>query len=175
MLKRAFTVVAFLAALGCTTPETDTSSDFLYVWTGAEQEGDSDFLAVIDVDPTSPTYTQVLSSVAVGVRGMAHHSEHVMPEGDSLFVNSFMSGDSFVIDLSDPMTPKVASHFRNHGDYTYPHTFERLPNGNVLASFQTKGEGNLRGGGILELDPSGNLVRAADAETPLDPDLRAYS
>jgi hypothetical protein len=175
MLKRVFTAVAFVAALGCTAPSTDTSSDYLFVWTGAEQEGDSDFLAVIDVDPASPTYAQVLSSVAVGVKGMAHHSEHVMPEGDSLFVNSFKSGDSFVIDLSDPLAPNVASRFRNHGEYTYPHTFERLPNGNVLATFQTKGEGNLRAGGILELDASGNLVRAADAETPVDPELRAYS
>jgi hypothetical protein len=106
---------------------------------------------------------------------MAHHSEHSMPAGDSLFVNSFRAGQTFVIDVSDPLNPSVASSFENHGEYTYPHTFERLPNGNVLATFQTKGEGNERAGGIVELDPAGGLVRAADVADPVDPEIRAYS
>lgn len=150
-------------------------SPYLYVWAGAEAEGDSDFLAVLDADPSSGTYGQVLASVAVGLRGGAHHSEHVMPSGDSLFVNSFMAGTSFVIDLSEPTSPTVARSFGAMGEYTYPHTFERLPNGHVLTTFQTKGEGNLRAGGLVELDAAGDLVRAADAEDPVDPELRAYS
>jgi hypothetical protein len=61
------------------------------------------------------------------------------------------------------------------GEYTYPHTFERLPGGNVLATFQTKGEGNEVAGGLVELDPAGVFVRASDAADPVDPELRAYS
>ncbi|MFV1988293.1 MAG: hypothetical protein ACC682_13500 [Gemmatimonadota bacterium] len=151
------------------------SSPFLYVWAGADAEDDSDFLAVIDADPQSESYGAIVASVAVGVNGHAHHSEHVMPAGDSLFVNSFRDGSSFVIDLSDPMRPRVANSFRAMGDYTYPHTFERLPNGHVLATFQTKGEGNETAGGLVELDPAGNFVRAADAADPADPEIRAYS
>lgn len=156
-------------------PSAAAPSPYLYVWAGAEGEEDSDFLAVLDADPGSETFAQVLATVPVGVKGGAHHSEHVMPRGDSLFVNSFKAGESFVIDLSDPMAPAVASSFGAIGEYTYPHTFERLPGGNVLATFQTKGEGNARAGGIVELDPAGGLVRAADAEDPADPEIRAYS
>jgi hypothetical protein len=159
-------------------PEPDarsTISPYLYVWAGAETEGESDFLAVLDADPASDRYGEVLATVPVGVRGGAHHSEHVMPRGDSLFVNSFAAGRSFVIDLSDPLEPGVAGSFGAVGEYTYPHTFERLPSGNVLATFQTKGEGNDVAGGLVELDPSGNVVRAVDVADPVDPEIRAYS
>lgn len=150
-------------------------SPYLFVWAGAEAEEESDFLAVIDADTLSPRYGEILSSVPVGLRGMAHHSEHVMPRGDTLFVNAFQAGSTFLIDLSDPLQPSVAGSFTSRGDYTYPHTFERLPNGNVLAAFQTTGEGNQVAGGLVELDPSGRLVRASPSADPVDPELRTYS
>ncbi|NIP94714.1 MAG: hypothetical protein GWO24_15240, partial [Akkermansiaceae bacterium] len=157
--------------------QASTLSPFLYVWAGAqnEEDKDSDFLAVIDADPDSERYGEIVASVPVGLRGPAHHSEHVMPEGDTLFVNSFRAGASFLIDLSDPFTPQVAGSFRELGEYTYPHTFERLPGGNVLAAFQTKGEGNQEPGGLIELAPDGSLVRASAAADPVDPELRTYS
>ena len=178
---RSVVLTSFVALAACgPTPDVDAAgeiglSPYLYVWAGAESEEESDFLAVLDSDPASPTYGQILSSVPVGVRGNAHHSEHSMPSGDSLFVNSFAAGASFVIDLSEPEAPSVASSFGAIGDYTYPHTFERLPGGNVLATFQTKGEGNEVAGGLLELTPSGGFVRAADVADPVDPEIRAYS
>ena len=95
-----------------------------------------------------------------------------MPASDTLFVNSFDAGASFLIDVADPLNPKVAGAFREMGEYTYPHTFERLPNGNVLATFQTKGEHNEVAGGLVELDPAGNFVRASAASDPVDPELR---
>ena len=154
---------------------TVSSSPYLYVWAGAENDEDSDFLAVIDADPGSERYGEILASVPVGLKGGAHHSEHVMPGGDTLFVNSFTAGTSFLIDLSNPLDPSVASSFREMGEYTYPHTFERLPGGNVLVTFQTKGAGNEVAGGLVELDPAGVFVRASDAADPVDPELRAYS
>ena len=150
-------------------------SDYLFVWAGAENEYESDFLAVIDVNPNSPDYGDIVSSVQAGVKGAAHHSEHVMPRGDSLFVNSFEAGKSFIINLSDPLNPRIAATLAPMKEFTYPHTFERLPNGNVLTTFQTKGEGNVLAGGLVELDPSGNFVRSVDVENLVDPDLRAYS
>ena len=173
--------VILLAGCGPTSeaPSGDTESEshspFLYVWAGAGDDSGSDFLAVIDADPESAGYGQVVASVPVGVKGGAHHSEHVAPANDSLFVNSFTAGQSFVIDLSDPLSPLVVSSFGGIGEYTYPHTFERLPNGNVLSTFQTKGEGNEVAGGLLELDPAGRFVRAVDVADPADPEIRAYS
>jgi hypothetical protein len=156
-------------------PAGEPVSPYLFVWAGAEEESGSDFLAVLDADPASSRYGEILASVAAGPKGGAHHSEHVMPTNDSLFVNSFPAGRSFVIDLTDPLDPRVAATFDSMGDYTYPHTFERLPNGHVLATFQTKGEGNRVAGGILELDQTGRLIRAVDAADPADPEIRAYS
>lgn len=183
---RASALAPLLAAgLSCTPDAPDDPADtartaaaaspFLYVWAGAENEGDSDFLAVIDANPESDRYGEIVASVPVGLRGMAHHSEHVMPEGDTLFVNSFEAGASFLIDLSDPFDPRVADSFREMGEYTYPHSFERLPGGNVLATFQTKGEGNRVAGGLAELDPAGRLIQVSDVADPTDPELRAYS
>jgi len=137
-LQRITAAAAVVFAVGCSGASVSEevedvgTSPYLYVWAGAEADHDSDFLAVIDADPRSPTYSQVLASVSVGLRGGAHHSEHVMPRGDSLFVNSFNAGTSFVIDLSEPTSPSVAQSFSSIGEYTYPHTFERLPNGHVL-------------------------------------------
>jgi len=182
--KISIATAVLVASLSCGPGESEnlarrgearTSSPFLYVWAGAENEADSDFLAVIDADPNSERYGEIVASVPVGLRGMAHHSEHVMPRGDTLFVNSFQAGASFLIDLSDPFEPKVAGSFRGVGEYTYPHTFERLPGGNILVAFQTKGEDNRVAGGLAELDPSGKLIRASDAADPADPELRAYS
>lgn len=171
-------------ALSCAPDAPDTpgapeaaeaSSPYLFVWAGAEEEGDSDFLAVIDADPESERYGEMLSSIPVGLKGGAHHTEHVMPAGDTLFANAFEAGTTFLIDLSDPLDPKVAGSFREMGEFTYPHTFERLPDGDVLATFQTTGEGNEVAGGLVALDPSGTFVRASPAADPVDPELRAYS
>ncbi len=163
------------ASRSATADRAASGSPYLYVWAGAEDEADSDFLAVLDADPGSDRYGEVVASVPVGLKGGAHHSEHVMPAGDTMFVNAFGAGASFLVDLSDPLAPRVAGSFREMGTYTYPHTFERLPGGNVLATFQTKGEGNETAGGLVELDPAGRLVRAADAADLADPELRAYS
>lgn len=152
-----------------------TTSPYLFVWAGAEEEGDSDFLAVIDAHPESERYGEILSSVPVGLKGGAHHTEHVMPAGDTLFVNAFQAGTTFLIDLSDPLDPTVVGSFEEMGEYTYPHTFERLPDGHVLATFQTMGEGNEVAGGLVELGPTGAFVRASEAADPVDPELRAYS
>jgi hypothetical protein len=167
-------VVHFLRT-GRFQPADETQSRYLFVWAGAEEDGDSDFLAVIDADRDSEAYSKIVATLPVGLKGGAHHSEHVMPVSDTLFVNSFSAGTSFLIDLSDPLEPRLAGSFREMGEFTYPHTFERLPDGNVLVTFQTKGEDNEVAGGLAELDPAGRLVRSSEAADPADPELRAYS
>jgi hypothetical protein len=173
-LTTAFIVV--LALSGCAQPDVHTSgSRYLYVWAADPDSSDSDFLAVIDVDSTSPSYGHVMATTPVGRSAGAHHTEHVMPEGDKLFVNGFRSGWSWVIDVSDPLQPSVASGFKGAGPYTSPHSFERTPEGTVLATFQNRGPGNDAPGGLVELDTLGSLIRGSDAADPTDPELRPYS
>ena len=71
-----------------------------------------------------------------------------MPEDGQLFLNGFKSGRSFVIDLRDPLQPSVASAFTTVGDFSFPHSFERLSNGNVIATFQNGKDGQVVTGGI---------------------------
>lgn len=150
-------------------------SDLLYVWAWDKDERDSDFLAVIDVDEGSPTYGQVVDSLAVGVVGGAHHVEHQMRDPERLFVNSYSAGRSFVMDLSEPRAPKVATSFESVGHFAFPHSFERLENGHVIATFQRSAERPDETGGLVEMDGAGNLVRASSAASPVDPELRPYS
>ena len=169
---------AFVACVGgpgaSSSNDVDTGS-FLYVWTGDPDETDSDFLAVIDALPASESYGAVLSTVAVGKSGGAHHSEHVLPAGGRLVVNSFKAGQSWVINVEDPFHPTVESTFEGAGPYTSPHSFDRTPNGNILATFQYTGGNTDAAGGLVELDPLGNYLRGSDAADPLDPELRPYS
>lgn len=157
-----------MAAGGSTAP-------YIYVWARDQDGTDSDFLAVFDADPASPDYGRLVSTALVGAVVRAHHTEHFMPEGDRLFVNGFRSGQSFVINLADPTAPFVEASLTNAGPYTYPHSFERTPDGNVLATFQNRGAPDSGAGGLVELDPLGNYLRGTDAADSVDPELRPYS
>ncbi|MGH7541127.1 MAG: hypothetical protein ACRELC_09020 [Gemmatimonadota bacterium] len=170
---------AELADDPATTPpagEADAPpSRYLYVWAGDADGPGSDFLAVIAAHPDSADYGRVVATRPVGLVGYAHHTEHVMPERGALFANSFRAGASFAFDLSDPTAPAIAASLTSAGPYSYPHSFERLPNGNVLATFQNRGEGNREPGGLVELDAEGRLARAGDAANSVDAAVRPYS
>ncbi len=166
-----------LVALTATADETISTefSEYLYVWAADAGGTDSDFVSVWDVNPASQSYGQLISTVEVGTIAVAHHTEHFMPEGDLFFVNGFMTGKSFVINVANPLRPVVASAFSSAGPYTYPHSFERTPTGTVLATFHNKGEKDSEAGGLVELDPMGGYIRGSDAADQKDPELRPYS
>lgn len=150
-------------------------SDYLFVWAADADEQETDFLAVLDANPDSDTYGDVISTMPVGEWTGAHHSEHRMPEGGYLFVNGFRSGRSFVADLRNPLAPTVAARLTTVADLSHPHSFERLPNGNVLATFQNGPNGERTTGGLVELSPLGKPVRHASAAVAEFPEVRPYS
>lgn len=153
-------------------------SDYLFVWAGDADKRESDFLAVLDVDRQSPTYTEVIATLPIGAVGtLPHHTEHEMPLGAVLWANGFAAGRTFRLDLSDPTTPRLAGSFGAAGPFTHPHSYVRLPSGNVLATFQHRAgsEGPVTGG-LVEFDSAGRVVRYADAAVPaIDPTIRPYS
>lgn len=156
-------------ALTCAIPAG--AAPYLYAWASHEETAKGDFLAVIDADPASAKYGTVIASAPTGVEGgAAHHIEYEMPAGTTLFANDWGTGETFVLDLADPAQPKVQSKFTRAGDYIFPHSFARLANGNVLATFQSIGDKYAPPGGIVELDNQGKLVRAAKSHTPDIPD-----
>lgn len=184
MLHKLIKIIFVLLVLPACSKEpkavviTETSSPlarYLYVWARDRDKQQPDFFSVFDVDPGSETYGQLLSTVSTNIAAMAHHSEHFMPAGDRLFMNGFMTGNSFVVNVADPLAPAIETHFTNAGPYTYPHSFERIPGGNVLSTFQNMGAADSGAGGLVELDPLGQFIRGTDAADPVDPELRPYS
>lgn len=170
-MLRILLAIIFCISVGLViaTPyhQHNSSSSYLFVWAGDADKRDSDFLAVIDVRPNSSRYGRIVTTLPVGVSGtMAHHTEHEMPAGGILFANGFDAGKTFKFDLTKPETPRLLGSFGAAGAYTYPHSFVRLPDGNVLATFQTRGEGNKEAGALVELDPEGRMLRSASAADP---------
>ena len=99
-----------------------------------------DFLAVIDADPASPSYGKLVASAASGIRThQVHHTEYWMPEDGLLFANDHKAGKTVIMDLRDPLHPRAHATFGDLDGFSHPHSFLRLPNGHVLASFQVEG------------------------------------
>jgi hypothetical protein len=99
-----------------------------------------------------------------------------MPAGGILFANGFGAGQTFRFDLRKPLKPVLLDSFGAAGEYMHPHSFVRHPNGNVLATFQMRGHENAEPGALAELDPSGRVVRIADAADPkVEKFIRPYS
>lgn len=147
---------------------------------GAHDAAGTDFLAVIDADTGSATYGQLLATTPIGAGGtMPHHTEMVMPDGGrSLFANSFMTGRTYRFDFSDPLAPRIAGTIDSVAGLRLPHSYTRLADGNVLATFQF-GDGRTKGdpGGLALFSPDGKLLRASSSADPsfAGEPIRTYS
>ena len=142
-------------------------SELLYVWAGDVDEQDADFLAVVDAQRGSPTYGQILKTLPVDGRGhVPHHTEYELSPSRTLFANGWGTGSTFIFDLSNALAPRVSGSFTDRGNYRYPHSYARLPNGHVLATFQSSGSGYTASGGIVELAADGSFVRAVSGTAP---------
>jgi 56kDa selenium binding protein (SBP56) len=162
---------------------TTAPRDYLFAWAGDAQQQGNDFLAVIDADPSSAAYGKLVTTLATDQQTIqVHHTEYVMPASGMLFANDHGAGRTFVFDLRDPLHPKIATSFTDMGGYMHPHSFLRLPGGNVLATFQHAhhgGSATERGttGGLVEINDEGKVIRSAsNADTAFaDALLMPYS
>ena len=176
-----YAMLGLLALVACGSRPSEpagTKTDYLYLWTASEDPAQPDFLAVLDVTDSGSRYGHLVATLPVPGRGNApHHTEHEMPADGQLFANGFGSGQTFVFDVTNPTTPRLASQFGDAEGYTHPHSFLRLPNGHVLATFQMRHEaGATTAGGLVELTPAGKPVRSSPAHyAGADPELRVYS
>jgi hypothetical protein len=142
------------------------SNSYLFVWAGDDAKKSNDFLAVLDADSKSTHYGQAVPSVAVpGPTGTPHHTELEMPEDGFLLANGFESGRTMLFDLREPLHPSLVTSFGDLDGYMHPHTYVRLPNGHVLATFQYHGghEPKSDGGGLVEFDERGHVIRSSSA------------
>jgi len=162
-----------LLAAACTKPvplgipAQPPPSRYLFAWAGDEDRQDSDFLAVIDLARTGDRYGTVVATLPVGEKETwPHHTEHELGPSRTLLASGFAGNRDFLFDLHDPLHPKVEERFSGAGDLSFSHSFARLPNGHVMATFQGHGPGNESPGGLAELDANGHVVQSRSAADP---------
>ncbi len=145
---------------------------YLFVWCGDAARNGNDFLAVIDAEPSSPSYGHLVTTLATDQQTMrVHHTEYTMPASGMLFANDHDAGRTFIFDLQDPLHPKIATSFTDVAGYMHPHSYVRLPNGNVLATFQHTHHGGREEplgmtGGLVEIDDHGTVIRSTSNADP---------
>lgn len=179
----ALTIASLSSAAPARPEPTGIPGHFLFVWSGDQEKQGNNFLAVIDADPSSPGYGKLLTSVDTGQKGTnPHHTEYEMPASGMLFANDHGANKTFVLDLRDSLKPRVAASFESLAGFSMTHSFARLPNGNVLATFQYPDHGGHmamsgKTGGLVEIDDSGKVVRSASNADPAyaDEGLLPYS
>lgn len=200
---RRLTLVALLAgtvacAREAAPPAAAVAPSYLYVWAGDSAKAASDFLAVINSEPASPQYGTVVTMLPTGEHGTRpHHTEAEMPVNGHLLANGFGTGRTYLFDLTTPTSPKLLTAFGDRSGFSHPHTFIRLANGNVLATFQYAADSTVAApthdhdgggpardatspkaihatGGLVEMDERGTVVRAASATDPAIHDRFIY-
>jgi hypothetical protein len=184
-LRHQFIALLAIATLSCARhvpapvdPVERPPARYLFAWAGDEDRQDSDFLAVVDLARHGDRYGTIVATTPVGERGLwPHHTEHELGPSKMLFANGFSANHSVLFDLHDALHPKVVERFDGVAGLSFLHSFARLPNGHVLATFQAHGPNNAGPGGVAELDESGRVVRsrsAADSSAD-QTTLRPYS
>src|ERR1039457_3614872 len=152
----AVAVLFCVLSLSAQEPKPAASGHYLFAWTGDLAKKGNDFLTVIDADPASPSYGQLLTTLATDQQTVrVHHTEYTMPASGMLFANDHDAGRTFIFDVRDPLHPKIASSFTDMAGFMHPHSFLRLPNGHVLATFQhshatTNAESLGKSGGLVD-------------------------
>lgn len=141
----------------------------LYVGTAEDKP---DYLATIDVDPASPTYSQVVHRTRMPTPGdELHHfgwNTCSSCHGDEtksrryLLVPGLRSSNIHVVDCLDEATPKLiktidGSRVRAELNLSAPHTVHCLPSGQTMISMLGDAQGNAPGGFLL-LDENFDLA-----------------
>jgi hypothetical protein len=155
--------------------KTPASGHYLFAWTGDVAHQGHDFLVVIDADPASPSYGRLITTLPTDqTTQLVHHTEYTMPSSGMLFANDHYAGRTFIFDVRDPLHPKTVTSFTDMAGYMHPHSYLRLPNGHVLATFQHAhhggGDESLgQSGGLVEIDDTGKVIRSASSADPAFP------
>jgi hypothetical protein len=168
-MRQILFVLIALIAFSLSADAYAQKNSYIFVWGGDDAHKSSDFLSVINADAQSPDYGKVIASVAVpGAPGQPHHTEAEMPAGGFLLADAFESGQTSLFDLRKPLQPRLVTTFGEMHGFTHPHTYIRLPNGHILATFQYHGghEPKSDGGGLVEFTQEGRSIRAGSAMDP---------
>lgn len=139
----------------------DRPEKYLYVFCVDADARDHDFLAVVDVDLTSPGYGTIINRLDLGSAGNETHHFGFTDDRTHIWGCSLFSSRIFIIDVaSDPAKPrlkKVLEPTETQLAYAGPHTPYALP-GRMLLSFLSGKDGGLPAG-LAEFTNEGKVVR----------------
>lgn len=157
------------------TPEVAKASQFLFVWSADKDKVESDFMSVIDLREGSASYGDVVATAPVGATGtMPHHTEYEFPAGGMVFGDGFTGNLTSLIDLRDPLQPKLAAQLKDMGEFSFPHSYARTDSGNVIVTLQGMNGKYGAPGGLAELSPEGQVLRTASAKSDATPDNKVW-
>ena len=76
---------------------------------------ENDFFAVVDVRPGSADGGKVIATTSIGMKmAMPHHMEYSLPPaGELLFANAHHHEKSFLLDVSNPRSPRIVKYVRS--------------------------------------------------------------
>jgi hypothetical protein len=189
-LAGALVSVCFVASCSqapADVPARGETSPHLFVFAGDQDGNDPDFLAMIDVDPSSQTRGAPITSIPIGHKNsMPHHMEYVPPPvGEPIFMNAHHHQLSLIVDINNPQSLAIEKTFKPPEALRYPHDYERTPNGTRLVGFlrsvgpNPDPEDTLEPGGhggIAEYTMDGDFIRSVSAAVPeLEKAVRPYA
>ena len=142
-MKAGLCAVVVTSALAACSPEESEvalvgdPSPYLFIYAGDYDRKDADFLAILDVDPDSPTFGQPLFSLTTGLTdSMPHHMEYVPPPpGEPLFMNAHHDEASLVVDISNLPSLGISKSFTPPPPFRFPHDYSRTEAGTRLVGF----------------------------------------
>lgn len=138
--------------------------ELLYVVCVQPDKTKEDYLATVDVDPKSPTYSQVIHRTYTGhVGDELHHSgwnvcsschDNANLKRDLLILPALVSSNVYVVDVgTDPRKPKMhkvidGSEMRSF-NCSFPHTTHCLASGEIMISTMGDKDENGKGDFVL--------------------------
>ncbi|MFW6010310.1 MAG: selenium-binding protein SBP56-related protein [Gemmatimonadota bacterium] len=132
----------------------------LYVWTRDADARDSDFLAVVDVDPASDRFGEIIDVEPTGSAGNEAHHFGYTAAANRIFAGGLFSNRLFIYDVGgDPRSPELLRTVDlDHTGYSGPHTLYAVPDGVLLAMLGTPDGGGPAA--LVKVDDDGRFVEA---------------
>ncbi|MHC5536765.1 selenium-binding protein SBP56-related protein [Singulisphaera rosea] len=169
---------AFAMAETCLSPfvkRLDRAEKYLYVLCVDADAKDNDFVAVVDVNPDSPTYGSITTTVDLGSKGNETHHWGFTDDRTRIWAGSLFSSRIWILDVAtDPAKPrveKVLEQIPAETGLSGPHTYYALP-GRMLINFLGAADGGLPAG-MAEFTNDGKFIRRLDnpSEAPYGYDV----
>ena len=142
----------------------DRPEKYLYVYCVDAAAKEHDFLAVIDVQKGSPTFSKILHKLDLGSSGNETHHFGFTDDRTHIWGLTLFSNRVFLIDVaSDPAKPKLVKTIEDIGKpagFASPHSAYALP-GRMLIAFLSSHDGGLPTG-LAEYTNDGKFIRKID-------------